>query len=197
MKTIEKRGHSGYERKPADGGQMKFSSESQIAHPRDTVFAVYRDSLPEIAAYIPDVREIIVRNKSVDGCVTKLHNEWVADREIPRLMASFLRPEHLRWDDHAVWDSDIYSCSWSLKTHAFPDAVMCKGTNKFLDDGNGGTKVVLSGELVLDARKVKGVPRLLAGRITPKIEQFIVMLITPNLEQVNESLQRFLDDRAR
>jgi hypothetical protein len=36
----------------------------------------------------------------------------------------------------------------------------------------------------------------MAGRIAPKIEAFIVKLITPNLEKVNHSLEHFLDDQS-
>jgi len=41
-----------------------------------------------------------------------------------------------------------------------------------------------------------GVPKLVAKRITPVVEKFIVSMITPNLKKVNESLQTFLDDHA-
>ena len=34
------------------------------------------------------------------------------------------------------------------------------------------------------------------GGLKPKVESFIVSLITPNLERVNESLQRFLDEHG-
>jgi hypothetical protein len=44
-------------------------------------------------------------------------------------------------------------------------------------------------------KKMPGVPRILAGRIAPKLESFIVMLITPNLEKVNQSIERYLDDK--
>ena len=60
----------------------------------------------------------------------------------------------------------------------------------------GSTRVVLAGDLEIDVKSIPGVPRLLAGRLKPQVERFIVSLITPNLEQVNTSLGRFLDDQA-
>ena len=54
----------------------------------------------------------------------------------------------------------------------------------------------MSGDLSINVKNVPGVPRLLAGRIAPKLESFIVKLITPNLEKVNHSLERFLDENA-
>ena len=53
--------------------------------------------------------------------------------------------------------------------------------------------MVLSGELEIDVARVPGVPSLLARRLKPRIEDFIVRLLTPNLKQTNEALGRWLD----
>ena len=42
-------------------------------------------------------------------------------------------------------------------------------------------------------RDVPGVPRLLAAKLRPQIESFVVRLIRPNLEETNVALGRFLD----
>ena len=55
---------------------------------------------------------------------------------------------------------------------------------------------MLEGDLKIDLKKIPGVPRLLAGRMGPQVEKFIVSLISPNLQKVNDSLQRYLDDQA-
>jgi hypothetical protein len=39
------------------------------------------------------------------------------------------------------------------------------------------------------------VPRMIAGPLAPKVEAFIVALITPNLERVNEGLAAYLDEK--
>lgn len=174
---------------------MEIRSESRIHHPRDVVFAAYRDRLPEIATYIPDIKEILVRSREAQGAQIKLHNEWVSDREVPAFAQKFLKPEFLRWDDFAVWDEASKSCSWTIKTRAFTEAVACSGKNQFLEDGDG-TRVLLTGDLTINLREIPGVPRFLAGTVAPQVEKFIVSLITPNLEQVNRSLQRFLDEKG-
>ena len=173
---------------------MKFSSNSKIKHSQIAVFEAYRDRLPEIARYIDDVREINVRSRKDDGQVSEIHNLWVADREVPKMMRSFLKPEHLRWDDYAKWDAETMTCRWDIQTRAFPGAIKCSGMNRFVDTGDGATLVELSGNLTLDGAKVKGVPRLLIRKIVPAIEQFIISLISPNLQKVNHSLQSFLDE---
>lgn len=174
---------------------MEIRSESHIRHSREKVFRAYRDRLPEIAAYIPDIKEIIVRSREEMNGVVKLHNEWVSDKDIPAVAQSVLKPEFLRWDDFAAWNESTWSCDWSIKTRVFTDSVRCGGRNLFIEDG-AGCRVVLTGDLQIDLKEIPGVPGFLAKRIGPQIEKFIVSLITPNLEQVNRSLQRFLDEKG-
>jgi len=175
---------------------MRIHSESLIGHPRQAVYDAYRDRLPEIAEYIPDVKEIVVESRKQGDGVLELHNVWIADREVPVYARPFIKPEMLRWDDYAQWRDADHQVRWRLATRVFTEQVRCAGTNSFEEVEDGSTKVVLEGDLQIDLAKIPGVPRLLAGGLKPKVEQFIVSLITPNLEKVNESLQRFLDDHA-
>ena len=152
--------------------------------------------MPQIAPYTPDIREIIVKSREELEQGPKIHNVWVADRDIPKIAQGIIRPDMLQWDDYAEWNDAEQHVDWRLHIPSFPDALKCSGRNAFFADGPNSTKVVLTGDLQINMKKVPGVPRLLAGRIAPKIESFIIMLITPNLEKVNQSLERFLDDKG-
>ena len=173
---------------------MRIHSVSIIRHPLERVYAAYRDGLPAIAAYIPDISEIQVERRSTEGTTTKLHNVWIADREVPAFAQKYVKPEMMRWDDYASWDASDFSCRWDLKTRMFTEAVTCGGRNTFEDLGDGTTRLTLSGDLTMDLKHIPGVPRILAGRLAPQVEKFIVALITPNLEKTNDALARFLDE---
>ena len=175
---------------------MRINSESRIHHPIDVVYPCYRDHLPRVAPYTPDIREIIVRSREDKELGPKIHNVWVADRDIPKVAQGIIKPEMLQWDDFAEWNDAEQHVDWRLNIPAFPDQVKCSGRNAFFADGPRSTRVVLTGELEVNVKNVPGVPRLLAGRLAPKIESFIVMLITPNLEKVNQSLERYLDEHG-
>jgi hypothetical protein len=175
---------------------MKIHSESRIHHPLEQVYACYRDKLPQIAPYTKDIREIIVNSREELAQGPKIHNIWVADRDIPKIAQGIVKPDMLRWDDFAQWNDDAKYVDWRLNIPAFPDQVKCSGRNAFFADGPDTTRVVLTGDLEINVKKIPGVPRLLAGRIAPKLEAFIVMLITPNLEKVNQSLELYLDDKS-
>jgi hypothetical protein len=175
---------------------MRILSESIIRHPLARVYAAYRDELPEIAAYMPDIRDIQAVSREDEGDTTRLHNVWRAKREIPSFAKSILKPDMLQWDDHALWNGSDHTCDWRLELRVFTDAVKCGGTNVFEALSPDTTRVVLDGDLAINLTHVPGVPRILARRIAPKIEQFIVALITPNLKQVNRSLGDYLDAKG-
>ena len=173
---------------------MQINSESHIAHPLADVYEAYRDQLPKIAEYIPDIKEIRVqsREKSSDGVT--IHNLWVAERDLPRMIKGVVKPEMMQWDDFAEWNDAENYVAWRLVIPAFKKQVQCEGRNSFFADGDG-TRVVLTGELHIKLENVPGVPKFMAKKLAPKIEEFIVNLITPNLKQVNTSLGQYLDER--
>ncbi len=59
-----------------------------------------------------------------------------------------------------------------------------------LDEKN--TEVILEGTISIDARKVPGVPKLMARKIGSAVETFVVKLIKPNLCKTNDGVRQFL-----
>ncbi len=172
---------------------MKIHSESRLRHPLDLVYRTYRDRMPEIAAYMPDIERIEVRSRTDGPRGPQLVNIWRAKNNIPKVAQGVVKPEWLYWEDHAQWDDTNTWVDWTLVVPTFREGVRCSGRNQFFADG-AGTRVLLTGELTIKIKDVPGVPSLLAGRIAPMVEEFIVKLVTPNLEKVNHSLGQFLDD---
>lgn len=171
---------------------MRIQSESVIAHPVDKVFEAYRDRLPDVAAYLDDIREIVIlEREELDGYV-RFHNVWSSNTAIPKVAQKFIPPEALNWDDHAKWFEAEKRCEWRIETRAFTEALKCGGGTRLVAQGDS-TRVILDGELTLDVSKVKGVPKFLAKSIGPQVEKFVVALIKPNLEKTNLAIAAFLD----
>jgi hypothetical protein len=175
---------------------MQINASSVIHHPRERVYRAYRDELPDIAPFMANIKEIVVKSREERPGGVKLHNEWAGKGEIPRVVQGLIKPEMVKWDDYADWDDAGWFCTWNIRIRAFTENMKCGGTNRFLEEGPGRTRVVLSGNLDIDLRDIPGVPRFLAGSVAPQVEKFIVALIRPNLEQVNASLERYLDSKA-
>ena len=71
------------------------------------------------------------------------------------------------------------------------EAISCSGTTYYREAGDK-TEVNITGDLRVDASKIPGVPRLIAGKVGSAIEGFVVKMITPNLTEVNRGAEKFL-----
>lgn len=171
---------------------MKLLVTADIAFPREQVFAAYRDHLPELVPYLDNVRAITVTSRSEEGHLVKFVNRWKGGGEIPAAVRKFLSEDLLEWDDLATWNAQAFTCDWQTIVPAFKDAVDARGQNTFVESRPGVTTLRIEGNLVVDAGKVKGVPRLLSGTISPIIETFLVGAIKPNLASVAKGVERFL-----
>ena len=68
------------------------------------------------------------------------------------------------------------------------------GTNTFVPVSENSMRFTIRGDLKVDAAKVRGVPRLLAGTVGPAIESFLVARIQPNFLTVAKGVERWLRD---
>lgn len=171
---------------------MELSADAVIPFPRELVFRTYRDSLTDLLPYLPNVRGIEQKSRDDSGPTVKLLNVWHGGGEIPKAARAFLSDAMLSWNDHAEWDESAHTCSWRIETLAFTEAVSCSGKNTFVDDGNGGTRLEIRGTLTIDAKKVKGVPSLMAGKVGKMIENLLAEKIKPNLVEVSKGVEKFL-----
>lgn len=175
---------------------MRLEVSTEIPFPRELVFRTYRDKLPELVPYLPNVRGIAVVSRADEGQVTKLLNRWKGGGDIPGAVRKFLSEDLLEWDDHAEWNEADFTCAWRTVVPAFKDAVDSSGKNRFEDLG-GRTRLTIAGDLKVDAGKVKGVPRLLAGTVSPVIEAFLVGAIKPNLIATSKGVEKFLQAQPK
>ncbi|MBI3185001.1 MAG: hypothetical protein HYZ28_22905 [Myxococcales bacterium] len=172
---------------------MKLDVSVEIPYPREKVFTTYRDKLPELVPYLPNVRGITVSSRSEEGQLTKLLNRWKGGGELPGVVRKLLSDDMLEWDDYATWNQEQFTCEWRTVVPAFKDAVRSEGKNRFEDLGGSRTRLVIAGMLEVDAAKIRLVPRLLAGTVGPTVEKFLVGSIKPNLVAVSKGVEKYLD----
>ncbi len=171
---------------------MRLDVSIDLPFARKDIFLVYRDKLPDLVPYLPNVRGITVTSRTDEGPVTKLVNRWKGGGEIPSAVRKFLSDDLLEWDDHATWDESKFNTHWRTIVPAFKDAVDAEGWNYYEELSPTSTRYKIVGELKVDAGKVKGVPRLLSGTVSPLIEKFLVGSIKPNLVSVAKGVEQFL-----
>lgn len=176
-------------------GPMDLRADASIPFARPVVFAAYRDELLKLLPYLPDVRRIDLTSRQDDeGGVVRLVNEWHGGGELPAAARAFLSEAMLSWTDLATWDQNAFTCAWEIRTHAFVEAVRCRGTSSFREDG-AATRLEIRGQIDIDARKLRGVPALFAGKVGSLIEDFLVSKIQPNLVEVSRGLGQYLAAR--
>jgi len=173
---------------------MKVEADTYVDFPRELVFRTYRDRLSELVPYLPNIKQITVESREDSGDVIKLLNRWEANAEVPKVARSVVKPEMMVWLDHATWTESTWTCDWRIEHATFAEQVTCGGRNRYIDEG-GRTRLEIRGELSVDAARIPGVPRMLAGTLAPVIERFIVQTIRPNLVSTADGVQAFL--RAR
>lgn len=158
-----------------------------------------RDRLPDLVPYLPAVDhiELIERGEEGPGRTIMAHY-WEGNAKLlPAIARPFVTRSMTSWTDYALWIDDGRICEWRFEPKKFKNLFTCNGRDYFEDLGNGSTRLRLTGELVVYAERVPGVSQRMATRLGPRIEQFVVKKIKPNLMQVPLALQAFFEEERR
>ena len=173
---------------------MEIRNDTIITHPRELVYHTYRDRLPELVEMLENIESMDELERREEGDRTHLLNEWKAQGEVPRIARRWIKPEMLRWKDHATWNAVDWSVDWRFEMAFMKDRVTVQGKSHYLELSPSRTKLQLRGELKIDAAGLPGMPRLLARKAGPVVERFVLALIQPNLTKTALALQQFLDE---
>jgi hypothetical protein len=174
---------------------MEILAETLIPYPRARVFETYRDSMADLAPYLPNIRAIKVLKRTERGDEIDLVNEWTGGGDIPAVARSVLSESMLTWTDYATWFQADFHVDWRTDIHAFPGAVTSSGKNRFIEVPEG-TRFEIRGHFTIDAAKVPGVPRLLAKSIGATIEKVMVGQIQKNTIETARGIAKLLTKQA-
>ncbi|MBM4319397.1 MAG: hypothetical protein FJ125_05395 [Deltaproteobacteria bacterium] len=173
---------------------MEISVTQLLPYPRPTVFRALRDHLPALADYLPNIEYIQVkeRNEPAPG-ETRLVNLWKAAKtEVPTVARAFLDPARLSWMDRAHWKEEDWTNTWDMEVSFMKDRVTCRGRTVYRSRDEESTEVQIKGVLELDLQGM--LPGFIAKKAAPVVESFVIGLIKPNFEKVNDGLVRYLAD---
>ncbi|MGD0675399.1 MAG: hypothetical protein ABSC94_08275 [Polyangiaceae bacterium] len=176
---------------------MDLRAEARISFPPKVAFAAYRDEISELLPYLPNVRAVDLKSRKEEGSRIEIVNEWQGGGEIPAAVRAVLSEAALAWTDYASWDAQALRCDWRIETRMFSEAVKCTGCNSFLEVDVGSTLLEIRGSLDIDAKKIRGVPTFLSGRVGRAAEEFLVSRIQSNLREIAKGLERYLEERAK
>jgi hypothetical protein len=173
---------------------MDLHVDAPIPFSREVVFKAYRDDLTKLLPYLPNVRTIEVTSRKESGPRVETVLIWHGGGDIPGALRAVLSESMLSWTDYATWDSEALRCDWRTETHALTEAVHSQGYNLFVEDGSGKTILQLRGKFEVDAKKIRGVPGFLAGKLARAAEDFLGGKIAPNLQETAKGITRYLKE---
>jgi hypothetical protein len=173
---------------------VEIRNDTIITHPRELVYHTYRDRLPELVEMLDNIESMTELDRREEGDTIHLLNEWKAQGEIPKIAQKWIKPEMLRWKDHATWHAKEWTVDWRFEMAFLTDRVHVAGKSYYLERGPSRTELQLRGDLTIDAMGMPGMPRLIARKAGPVVERFVLALVQPNLVKTAHALQRFLDE---
>ncbi|MBN93505.1 MAG: hypothetical protein CL928_05445 [Deltaproteobacteria bacterium] len=174
---------------------MKINVAEPLPLSADEAFHLIRDDMPSLVPYLYDVERIEVVDRSEEGEKVHLVNLWYGDMEkVPKPVRRFVKRDLMTWKDHATWTDHDRCAHWRLEPRMGGGVFDCTGTTQLVPDGD---TCLLKMDIDLDIHpeRVPGVPKLLARKFRPLIEDTIVKQITPNLRNLAISIRRYVDAR--
>ncbi len=176
---------------------MKLEHTDIIDAPTKEIYCLVRDQLPEIAQYLPSVREIktVERQKLTDN-THKVINHWFAKAELPSLVSKFISEDFLSWKDIATWSDDKMCVHYKLESFVANDLFTATGAN-FFKDVNGKTELTITCDVTIHPDKIPGVPRIMVRTVLPTIEKVLEKMLGPNLTSLGKGLRSYLADKGK
>lgn len=176
---------------------MKFDADAIVPFPREQVFLAYRDDMPRAVSYMSAVNAIeVLEVEDVSPGVRRYLKVWSGTGDIPAALKPFLPDGTLRWDDRVVWDQSAWASRWTIRAHAFPEAISVTGTTSLVAISGGRTRVELRGDFVVDSRKLASLPQIIAQPLARTAEAYLTRQITSNLATTSEAISRLLREAS-
>ncbi len=172
---------------------MRFEAEGRVTGSTvDEVYVIIRDQLVSLVPFLDNVAAISELERAPNAGGQHVLNRWRADAgQVPSLIRGFLKPEMLEWLDHADWNDEGKYVDWRIESAVMKGLYSCTGRNRVVADGSD-VRIVIGGELKVDPGRIPGLPRILAGRIVPALESYLVDRMKPNMASLGTGVTRFL-----
>jgi hypothetical protein len=171
---------------------LEISVDSQLPFSRSLVYVTYRDNLIELGADLPNVRSLQLKSRQETDQQVLIELEWRGGGDLPAAARKLLSEDLFNWTEYDVWDNHAFTVDWRIETHAYQEAVSLAGQNRFLDQGDY-TLVESRGSLSVDLNAIHGMPSFLRDQMLHWVEELLAKKIEPNLVQMGQNVQKYLE----
>lgn len=172
-----------------------FKTIEVIKYPRDKVWRVMRDQLPEIARLVDDSTAVTLESREeISSETVRVVNVWQVDTAAIGPVAAFLPSQSMEWTDYAEWDPVSFTCRWHIKSHFAPERVTCQGITSFETAIAGrGTRVTIAGEVGASGSLNTHAGILTAGIVNRGVEAVALTILPTKFRKLVQAAARYLD----
>ncbi len=171
---------------------MLINASVYLPFPRSLVYATYRDNLLDLVGQMHNVKSVKLKSRQEQGAVVQQTYVWHGKSDIPGMMQAFISQDLLTWDDFATWKNDEFVTDWRIQPHAFSEAIVWTGQDRYLESGNG-TKIESKGELRIDPHRLQGVPSFFSGQVSHIAEEVLAKQAEPNFLEMSRCVKAYLE----
>ena len=176
---------------------MKLEHRDLIPANADQIYGIVKNQLPDLVPYLPSVQKIeLLEHKILPNNKEQIINHWFADIDIPSILTKFINKDLLSWKDTAIWDPKNLKVDYTLESFIANDLFEATGCNQFIEKNQNEMELLVSCEVLLNADKIPGVPKLMKKTVTPIMEGLIEKMIQPNLKSLGQGLKLFLSEKS-
>jgi hypothetical protein len=177
-----------------DPRRSRIEASTTIAHPPARVFAALRDRLEALARLVDQIESVEVLAREQQGELLYQHNRWQGVKDsVPAAFRRLAPRDLFGWFDHAEWHEPSLCCRWRVEPLRAKHLFDCRGTTTVADDGQGGSRFTLRGELELHLERIPGLPAFIGRRINGIAARFVANAMRPNLLAMASAVRDYLD----
>jgi hypothetical protein len=170
---------------------MKFEIQDPIPFEPEEAFLLLRDEMAALVPFMEDTESINVVSREDSEGEARITNLWQASmNKIPSALRSFVKPEMLSWNDHAVWTSADHTGRWTLEALGSDKLFSCEGETAVIKEG-GQTMLKITLNFEVYPEKVPGIPKLFAKKIGKQVEKLIGEILSTNMRQMAQSMASY------
>ena len=162
-----------------------------IERPIEKVVEAFRDSLPNLAPYLPNILAIETLEKRAEGEIQEIVNRWYSSWVPPAPIRKMIKIDELSWTDYATWLIPENKVVYRLVFDRLDEIVSVNGETAFFKIGDK-TQVRYTGHISVNLPKLETISSLLSRTIGDQISKMIMTVVRPNMFAVNRGVEALL-----
>ena len=169
---------------------MRFQIEQKIAGSREAVARLYTEPrFYEQLGALPKLGKPEVPERREEGSIVRLAVRFRFTGNLSPAVTAVIDPAKLTWVEESVHDLDRFAVTFRMKPDHYADRLRSQGAVHYEPDGEGTTRRLTEGELVVKVPLLMG-----GGRVGGLVENAIISGLRDHLAAEIEVVEGLLHE---